>query len=229
MRLPQVRNIVHVGCCRAEEAPLYGTKRVIWFEANPLLMPQIELALRQFPSQQCFNIMLGNKDNENVPFHISSNGGASSSTLPMGTHRALHPDVYYVKTITVPEYSFDRMYAIHTIFDKSFNMLVLDCQGYELNVLQGFGEFLDQFDFIHTECNTAQVYIGCAELTEMTAWLHKRGFVLVRVDMSTRDWGDCVFVRESQVKHLPEAWRSSKAAIQASEVDQPNCVEPLAS
>jgi hypothetical protein len=57
---------------------------------------------------------------------------------------------------------------------------VLDTQGSELLVLQGAVPILPHFRFIKAEAADFESYVGCCQITDLTAFLGQHGFSLAR-------------------------------------------------
>lgn len=58
-------------------------------------------------------------------------------------------------------------------------LLKIDVQGYELNVLKGCGELLDQFDHCYVECSYRELYHGQALAAEIIEFMTGSGFDIV--------------------------------------------------
>jgi hypothetical protein len=77
------------------------------------------------------------------------------------------------------------------------NFWNLDIQGKELDVLKSMGEYINYADAIYTEVNTAQVYDGCSELSEVDLFLQNHGLSRVQISMTGANWGDALYIREN--------------------------------
>lgn len=75
---------------------------------------------------------------------------------------------------------------------KDYNCLVVDVQGMELQVLKGFGPYLDGMDCLNIECSRVSLYDGEAPASEVVAWLGERGFEAI-TPIQTHN--DILFVR----------------------------------
>ena len=104
-----------------------------------------------------------------MPFHIANNEGQSSSLLELGTHRIVHPDVRYTHTLQLPTVTLDTLHRHHDF--SALNLLNMDLQGAELLCLQGATEYLKCVDYVYTEINVEPLYVGCALLPELLAFL----------------------------------------------------------
>lgn len=58
-------------------------------------------------------------------------------------------------------------------------LLKIDVQGYELNVLKGCGELLNQFDHCYVECSYKELYHGQALAAEIIEFMTGTGFDIV--------------------------------------------------
>jgi FkbM family methyltransferase len=214
--------VVHAGAHKAEEADIYlqnGIRAVLWIEANPLLMDDLEKTVSPL-NQRSLHACLGAKSGELITLNLANNGQCSS-ILPLGTHREKHPEVCYVDEVTLPTMTlFDAIQqgwgrSNAPPYDKFPNFLNIDLQGAELLALKGLVEpwpMIRQVDYIYTEINEDPLYCGCALLPELTEWLATWGFKMVRKVMAGRQtrngsdrdgpwlgWGDALFVHERKL------------------------------
>jgi len=76
--------IIHVGGHTGEEVDLYRhqvrASGVLWIEANPKLMDELENNVRDCPGHMCVNALVSDRDDEEVAFHIANNTHCSSIT-----------------------------------------------------------------------------------------------------------------------------------------------------
>jgi hypothetical protein len=77
--------------------------------------------------------------------------------------------------------------------------LNIDVQGVELNVIKSLGDAIDEFDFIYTEVNIAEVYKGCCLLNEIDVYLESKGFTRVTIKMTRNDWGDAFYMKNTLI------------------------------
>ncbi len=185
---------LHVGAHVGEEAQAYaafGFAPVWWIEANEDVIPQLEKNLAQFKDQHVVCALVSDSERE-VTFHIASNG-QSSSYMELGTHATEHPDVTYVDQRALLTTTVDSLWKSGDIEQASY--LSMDVQGTELDVLLGAERFLAGVDTIYAEVNTADVYRGCAQEPEVTAFLAARGFRKVREKLTVHSWGDALYSR----------------------------------
>lgn len=193
----QPKGVLHVGANVGEERHTYHTMRVhkvIWIEANPDIYGSLVHNLTPYPRQIAFNYCIGDKEGKEVIFHVSNNGSQSSSVLELGTHAQVHPEVHYVKDITMTMRRIDRLEESHDFSELDF--LNVDLQGADLMAIKGMGSLLDQFRYIYMEINEKELYKGCALLPEVVTFLKSKGFLYKEhVIAGNAGWGDALFMR----------------------------------
>jgi len=82
-------------------------------------------------------------------------------------------------------------------------LLKIDVQGYEMQVLEGCGDYLYRFTWVYVECSFVELYEGQALADAVISWLRCHGFSLRGVYNMTYDdsgksiQGDFLFSRSS--------------------------------
>jgi FkbM family methyltransferase len=174
--------ILHIGGADASEAVFYGDRPVIWFEANPEVMPLLLQNIAAFPNQRAFCVLLGDERRE-IDFHIASNGGSSSSIFALGKYSAgresLWPDLnlHMEKTIRLEMQTLDGFWVRHGIAASAYQHWVLDVQGAELLVLKGASNSLRHCKVISLEVSTVEVYEGGVQYPEIRDYFITAGFI----------------------------------------------------
>ena len=191
-----ITGVLHCGANVCQEAELYSETingEVVWVEALPDIYEQAGKVLIDYPNQTIIEACLGSEDGKEVTFHISSNGSQSSSYLDFGEHLKIHPDVSFVGDITLTTKRLDTLFSYGL---GSINFLMLDLQGAELEALKGMGKLIHKIDYILTECNAKETYIGCPLIEELDIYLYE--FTRVETgDFVGGCWSDCLYVRTS--------------------------------
>jgi FkbM family methyltransferase len=183
--------ILHVGANTGQEADTYnslGIHTVLWIEADPEIYQQLVAHVSRY-GHHAENYAAGDREGT-VTLHVANNDGLSSSVLELGTHSVDHPTVAYLKDIEVP---------IRRIPPSSmYDFLVLDTQGYELEVLKGMMNHVTNFKGILSEINRNEVYKGCVLVDELDTYLGNYGFRRVEtVWNNTTGWGEGFYIKES--------------------------------
>ena len=123
----------------------------------------------------------------NATIHISRRDD-SSSLLPItATQVALFPGTEEAATTIVRVGPLREFISAADIQVPA--LLKLDVQGFELEVLQGCEDMLDQFAYVYAECSFVELYVGQALADEVIAWLHERVFKLCGVHNTDYDRG----------------------------------------
>jgi FkbM family methyltransferase len=180
------KHVIHVGGYDGHENQFYqrwGSKST-WFE--PLPDKFEELKLKGF---NVFNFALGS-ETKKVKFYVSSNG-QSSSVLEPTNHLNIYPQFKFEQTIDVDVKTLDSF----NILDC--DMLVLDTQGYELEVLKGSKNTLQMINFIVCEVFTKELYKNSPLLKDIQDFLSD--YELVDIDWvegSEKYWGDALFIKK---------------------------------
>ena len=80
--------------------------------------------------------------------------------------------------------------------DKSkYNCIVIDVQGYELEVFKGSSNYLNSVDYIMTEVNREELYKGCARVEDLDSFLSDYNFKRVETTWDGISWGDALYVK----------------------------------
>lgn len=190
----QITGILHVGAHTGEEAESYqhcGVNKVVWIEGNPELIPALKDHVVPYGHQVIQALVTDHEDI--IPFNVTNNF-QSSSIFEFGTHTVVSPDVVFTKQIRLRSVRLDKLAANNDFSDLNF--LNMDLQGAELLALEGMGGLLKQFDYIYTEVNVDELYVNCARLPELDAFLHAQSFQRVEIAMAgDAGWGDALYVR----------------------------------
>ncbi len=190
--------VLHIGASEGQEADMYlrnGIKRQIWIEAIPEVYTVLKENLKSNPDAKAINACISDRDGEQVTFHIASNGGQSSSMLEFDTHSKVHPDVKFVKDITLITERIDSIFSPHN-FTGDW-LLNIDLQGAELKALHGMGNLLKSFKWAYIEVNKKHLYKDCPLIGDIDGYLGNFG--LTRVDVKwcgNFGWGDAIYIRQ---------------------------------
>lgn len=84
-------------------------------------------------------------------------------------------------------YRFDCLAATEGWDMSLYDLLVIDVQGMELQVLKGFGKYLDGFKYLVIECSEIPIYQGEASAQEVCEYLEKQGFQRMTPILSHND------------------------------------------
>lgn len=188
------KGVLHVGANIGEEAPIYyelGIKDVVWIEANPELIPQLRINAQKY-NHKVIQACIGDVQDLEVSFHISNNASQSSSYLELGTHKIAHPEVHFVRDITMKMTRLDQLSCW-----GGYDFLNVDLQGAELKALKGLGDGIEGFKWVYLEVNKAELYKGCALVEDIDYYLGSYGFNRVETKWcGNTNWGDACYIKQ---------------------------------
>lgn len=191
--------VIHVGACTGEEREVYSNNNiedVLWFEANPETYEILCKNINKYEKNQCFNVLLSDKEGEIVDFYVTSNfRAASSSMLKLKKHIDYYPEIKVEKTLHLETKTLKNIIE-NNVFDlKKYNFLNMDVQGSELKVLKGLDCYINDFDYIYSEINIEYLYENCVLLSELEEYLKGFGFSREETNITKFGWGDALFVK----------------------------------
>jgi len=180
--LTKVQGVIHVGANTGQERDKYAALglNVIWVEPIPTVFDVLLSNISGIPNQRACNYLLAGEHGKEYAFHISNNGGASSSILDLAKHREMWPHVQFIDEIRITATTLARLVEVEQIDLNNFGALVLDTQGSEMLVLEGAVPVLKQFQFVKTEVADFDSYAGCCRVDDLSNFMHKQGFFIFR-------------------------------------------------
>jgi FkbM family methyltransferase len=193
-----IKGILHVGAHEAEELPDYckaGIERVAWVEANPSKWKLLEEKLANYPTMLIGKFAAAAETGGSVPLNVANNG-QSTSILELGTHASRYPSIRYEQRVSAQLVAVDDWISSVNISRKDLNFINLDIQGYELSALKGMRKQLAFCDFVYTEVNFEEVYVGCALLSDLDLFLGDYGFDRVALVDTGAGWGDALYAKK---------------------------------
>lgn len=186
-----VYGVLHLGANKGQEAEMYrkfGVKKVVWVEADPSLIEELN---KNVTPDLVIQAAVWSCDKD-MTFHLASNNGESSSLLEFGTaHAKNYPHITYTGETTLRTTTVDQLAKDHDL--KNINMLSLDLQGAEAAALSGAWRFLRQIDYVYTEISFEEVYKGGAYVRDIEQCLPH--FTCPILADTTLGWGDAFYIR----------------------------------
>jgi FkbM family methyltransferase len=180
------RGVIHVGGYDGSEAWWYARWNApsVWFE--PVPEKAAEIASKGLAVHQ---VALGSRAGR-ASLNLSASLQCCSLLEPTG-HLAAYPQFPFDGAIDVEVRTLDSFGLL------GFDTLVLDVQGYELEVLRGATETLKGIRLIYCEVSIIELYRDAPLFHEIHAALAPEfDFVDIDwVDGVSKGWGDALFVR----------------------------------
>ncbi len=140
---------------------------------------------------------------ERVTFDVSSDGGQSSSLLPLGPHAAFHPTIAYTGAQSMITTTVGQLIAEHGP-KRVPNPLVVDAQDADPRVLPGATKSLPFIDGVLVEASEVPLYEGGCTLKDITTFLD--GFDLHPrwLTLDCLGHGEAFYSRpKPKLEHLP--------------------------
>ncbi len=188
----KVKGIIQAGAHHGQEHKLYksmGVKDIVYIE--PCQIAFGELMKHVKSEALLFNCALGDTNGEQYMF-TDNIQGMSNSLLSPSKHLIQHPKIEFPGTEKVKVKTLDDLIAAEITEPEKYNMLVMDCQGYEAHIVRGGRNTIKHIDIIYTEVNRDDVYSGCVRVEELDEMLHD----FVRVETRWEGmWGDAIYKR----------------------------------
>lgn len=182
--------LIHAGAWIGEEYRVGNGRRKILFEPQAAAFAQLETAMRLHVHTVCVNCALGAEPGEAVmntahPSHSSSLLAPRPDDHPFGAIRFEGQETVRMSTLDIEMAGRD-----------DYDTLIVDTQGYELEVLKGGVETLKSVNRIEIEVHRPSSYPGAASLEALDAFLIPLGFTRTAYDQeNSDDLGDAVYER----------------------------------
>jgi FkbM family methyltransferase len=191
-----VRGVIHVGAHHGQEYETYleefGPKiRTHWFEPLDSAFGELLKNLGNKPGCELYHCALGAINGAAEIWEDSGNSGQSSSLMRPKEHLVQWSHITFPHRVEV------ELRTLDSFGIRDSNVLVIDAQGYELEVLKGAGQTLLSIDHVFCEVNSREMYEGCPSPDELDGFLRERGFVLREQWWTSDNWGDGYWFRSN--------------------------------
>ena len=190
-----VKGIIHIGAHYGEEIQEYvdnGIQKITVFEPLSKNFEVLAERLQNVNADiQGYQVALGSQKGT-ATMYLSSNQAQSSSILKPKEHLEHHPDVTFNGTEEV-EVSVLDDYDLGDV-----NFINMDVQGYELEVLRGGKETLNNVDYVYCEVNRGEMYENNAMIDDIDEYLGEYGFERVETywPETWYKWGDALYIKK---------------------------------
>ena len=174
--------------------------RIVSFEPYAQAHRQLDRSAARDPLWEAHRLAVSDTEGE-AELNIAGNS-FSSSLLPMSErHLESAPGSAYVTSERVSTARLDAIWE--RVVGSARPWVKLDVQGYEMHVLRGMGERLDEARVVETELSLTPLYEGAIPWRAVVDWLEDRGFTLAGVEPGFEDLSsgrmlqfDGIFLRE---------------------------------
>jgi FkbM family methyltransferase len=190
--LTQAGGVIHVGANIGQERDFYQKLglRVLWIEPIQEVFAQLVGNIAGYVKQKAICALVTDRDDVEYDFNLANNDGGSSSIFQFGQHPEIWPEVHYLGSRKLRSTTLATLFHRVGLTPSMYPALVMDVQGAELLVLKGAGDLLNGVVFIQAEVADFEVYVGCAKLADLTAFLEPQGFQeIIRAPFAARKGG----------------------------------------
>lgn len=176
-RMHECKGIIHMGAHRGTEAAVYDWfhKPVVWLEANPHIIKELEDHVSQYPNQKVINSLIGSSDETVTNFNISNNDAASSSVFQFGKDLK-SKKLKMVNSIKLKSKKFDTLIKEYSIDISNYDFWVLDLQGSELMALHGAQGSLKKCNSLLIEVSKDDQYLNAPRWEDIKKFLYQLDF-----------------------------------------------------
>ncbi len=181
--LNDAKGVLHLGAHKGNEAEVYSWfgKKVFWVEAIPYIYNQLKDNIHPYKNQKAVCALLGDRDNLEKKFYISSNDAASSSIYEFSAN-TLNGKYFPKRKLKMHKSVLLKTSKLDTILEKNnilaseYDHWVVDLQGAELLALKGAEKSLKYCKSMSIEVSTVEIYQGGVLWAELKEWLNERNF-----------------------------------------------------
>lgn len=203
MKVQKLNSLVHIGGHLGQEVDFYKSlnlNKVIYFEPINEFADSIENKIRDLPNFVLHRCALGNKNSTELIYIADKGKFDDSGSTSLKEPRISNITFSTSRNIEVKKYS---------SFEYSkIDIAVLDTQGYELEVLQGFEDKINSFKFFIVEFSNYEGYKNQTIYKNLNKFLISNGFSFVTQDKivnkvfpnsSSGSYGDALYVNNNLI------------------------------
>lgn len=193
-----VTGVILAGAHYGEELHEYfikdeNIKHVVMFEADPdnykVMKDRLDRSNVDI-EVHAIHRGLGPFTCEMTMYRETENKGQSNSVLKPKKHTQQYPGIVFRDKIKIKIDPLDR-YECSPVY----NLLMIDVQGFELEVLRGAKNTLKNIQWVLTEVNRDELYENCSRVEELDKFLGDYNFERKETNWVGQTWGDALYVK----------------------------------
>ena len=170
-----VDSLLHVGAHKGrKEVDFYQKlkiKNVVFIEPIKVFADELKERLKNIENFSLLQIALGSKDEIGEIFVADVGETDSSGSSSILEPRKSNITFSNKETIEIKKYT--------SLNIKKMNCAIIDTQGYELEVLKGFEEKINDFKFLIVEFSTVEGYINRVVYKDLNKYLNNKNFYMI--------------------------------------------------
>ena len=212
----RINGIVQVGANIGQEIELFikYSKNIYLFEPLASAHQVLERIIAKNQYIKLYKFALGQKEEVKILNVSNQNYRASSSFLEPSLHLDYFPEIEFNEVQEVEVKRFDQLED-----EFKANFLILDVQGFELNVIKGMGQKIINFDFIFTEFSMKELYKDSVLINELDKELLNLGFVRTNTTIaSNKPQGDAFYKKKDNLFSLNILYYKNKSKFQLTKI-----------
>jgi len=212
----RINGIVQVGANIGQEIELFikYSKNIYLFEPLASAHQVLERIIAKNQYIKLYKFALGQKEEVKILNVSNQNYRASSSFLEPSLHLDYFPEIEFNEVQEVEVKRFDQLED-----EFKANFLILDVQGFELNVIKGMGQKIINFDFIFTEFSMKELYKDSVLINELDKELLNLGFVRTNTKIaSNKPHGDAFYKKKDDLFLLNILYYQNKSKFQLTKI-----------
>ena len=191
-----ITGIIQVGAHIGGELEILKqlSNNILMFEPQKNIFAQLLNNIKDCTTIVAENIALGSASAKLKMYKEHVNGGQSSSLLMPALHTIQYPGILFTDFEEVEVKTLDSYMEEN---NNTYNIMMLDVQGYELEVLKGAKKTLKNIDYILCEVNRAELYQGCPMVEEIDSYLSTFNFKRNTTSWDGYTWGDALYIKDT--------------------------------
>ena len=184
-----VTGVIHVGAHSGQEYEDYilnfGHIKTHWFEPSSKSFSKLKSRISGAGGVKLYNFALGKEFGKIQMWEDEGNDGKSSSLLEPKEHLNEWEHIKFKRG------EFVEVRTLDSFLITDSNVLVLDVQGYELEVLKGAKKTIEsRINHIFLEINQKEMYSNCPTVSEISNFLEELRFEQKEIWWTENSWGD---------------------------------------
>jgi FkbM family methyltransferase len=202
--------VVQVGAHHGQEHETFvrlGCRSFLYIEPQSRPFEVLRSKFSGHPFVRLEHCAIGNVPGTMTMYCETANQGMSSSLLKPQIHLRQYPSIVFDRTEEVLVRRLADVLDDQAAAPARYDLLVIDVQGYELEVLKsgidGLSIFPRQFAFILAEVNRAPLYAGCPMVGDLDTFLEPFGFARIKTNWAGGTWGDALYMQIGRYKRIP--------------------------
>lgn len=189
-----ISGVIQIGAHKGGELELIKelTKNILLFEPQKNIFDELIENIKNDPNIIAENFALGSENKKEKMYKEYINSGQSSSILQPSLHMVQYPGIVFKELEEIEVKTLDSYLENK---NKNYNLILLDVQGYELEVLKGAQDTLKNIEYILCEVNRAELYKNCPMVEEIDEFLSNYGFKRKVTNWVGYTWGDAFYIK----------------------------------